>query len=107
MQNESKFDPVNRPEHYIYGPECIEAMVAAYGAEAVINFCICNAFKYFWRHDKKNGSEDIEKGLWYSRKGLELLNEGTMSTLDIEMYTEKLVNLRNALASEITYIPEE
>ena len=46
-----KPDPVNRPAHYTSGGiECIDAMQAAFGAEAVKNFCLCNAFKYLWRH---------------------------------------------------------
>lgn len=105
MQEESKFDPVNRPEHYIYGPECIEAMVAVYGVEAVINFCICNAFKYYWRHDKKNRTEDLEKGLWYSMKGLRLLDEKScpLDKETIQIYADRLFKLRWAL----NYISEE
>lgn len=66
-------DPVNNPSHYTGGSvECIDAMIAAYGKEAVANFCMCNAFKYQWRFDKKNGTEDIKKAQWYQNKFLEL-----------------------------------
>lgn len=61
-----KPDPVNRPAHYTSGGiECIDAMQAAFGAEAVKDFCLCNAFKYLWRHRNKNGVEDLKKCRWY------------------------------------------
>ena len=45
---------INHPEHYQgQGIECIDAMEAAYGTQAVIDFCRCNAFKYQWRAGKK------------------------------------------------------
>ena len=68
-------DMVNRPPHYTQGGiECIDAMIAAFGKEAVANFCMCNAFKYIWRSKHKNGNEDIEKAKWYLNKHKELVN---------------------------------
>ncbi len=64
---------VNHPSHYNQGGiECIDAMVAAYGKEAVENFCLLNAFKYVWRNRDKNGFEDIDKAIWYLNKAKEL-----------------------------------
>lgn len=61
-----KPDVVNRPAHYTSGGiECINAMQAAFGVEAVKDFCLCNAFKYLWRHRNKNGVEDLKKAQWY------------------------------------------
>lgn len=61
-----KPDPVNRPAHYTSGGiECIDAMQAAFGDEVVNDFCLCNAFKYLWRHRNKNGVEDLKKARWY------------------------------------------
>lgn len=61
-----KSDPVERPAHYTSGGiECIDAMTAAFGDEAVKDFCLCNAFKYLWRHRQKNGLEDLKKARWY------------------------------------------
>lgn len=61
-----KPDPVNRPAHYTSGGiECINAMQAAFGDEAVKDFCLCNAFKYLWRHREKGGLEDLKKARWY------------------------------------------
>mgnify|MGYP001752229033 FL=1 len=66
-------DNVEHPAHYTSGSiECIDAMVETQGVEAVKNFCICNAFKYLWRHDKKNGVEDVKKAAWYLNKFIEL-----------------------------------
>lgn len=66
-------DNVNHPSHYETGKfECIEVMQEVFGTEAVQNFCVCNAFKYLYRHRRKNGKEDIEKARWYINKYLEL-----------------------------------
>jgi len=47
---EKRFDVVENPQHYTSGGiECIDAMISARGATAVIAFCECNAFKYLWR----------------------------------------------------------
>lgn len=71
----AEHDPVNKPQHYTNsGIECIDAMIAAYGKEAVMHFCQCNAFKYQWRFDKKNGAEDLKKAEWYNNKYIELKN---------------------------------
>lgn len=68
-----KDDPVNHPKHYTQGDiECIDAMIAAKGIDKVIAFCECNAFKYIWRCNEKNGIEDIEKAIWYEKKAIEL-----------------------------------
>ena len=66
-------DYVNHPPHYATGKfELIDVMVETQGAEAVKNFCICNAFKYIYRHKNKNGLEDIKKAIWFLEKFVEL-----------------------------------
>lgn len=72
-------NPVSHPSHYTQGGiECIQAMEAAYGKETTAHFCICNAFKYLWRTERKNGKEDIDKAIWYLNKYKELkFNERT------------------------------
>lgn len=73
---DKKEDMVNHPPHYTQGGiECIDAMEAAYGTEAVIMFCMCNAFKYQWRFNNKNGREDILKCQWYQNKMVQLQNK--------------------------------
>ena len=53
-------DPVNHPSHYETGKfECIDVMVETMGIEATMEFCVCNAFKYLYRHKRKNGIQDL------------------------------------------------
>lgn len=74
-QVNKKPNSVNHPSHYNQGNiECIDAMVAAFGKEAVENFCLVNAFKYVWRNRDKNGFEDIDKAIWYLNKYKELVD---------------------------------
>ena len=71
-------DNVNHPSHYETGKfECIDVMREALGDEAVKAFCECNAFKYLYRHRRKNGDEDIKKAQWYINKYLEITEEET------------------------------
>lgn len=73
VRDNKQHDSVSHPSHYCQGNiECIDAMVAAYGEEAVSIFCLLNAFKYLWRSEHKNGKEDLEKATWYLKKRLEL-----------------------------------
>lgn len=66
-------DNVNHPKHYETGKyEAIEVMTEVFGVDAVKHFCQCNAFKYVYRMNRKNGTEDAEKAVWYLRKYLEL-----------------------------------
>lgn len=66
----SEADPVNHPFHYVKqcSLECIDVMEAVFEYDAVFDFCVCNAFKYLWRHKFKNGEEDIKKAEWYINK---------------------------------------
>lgn len=69
-------DAVEHPAHYETGKfECIDVMIETQGVEAVKDFCVCNAFKYLYRHGRKNGAEDIKKAIWYLNKWVEL-NDG-------------------------------
>lgn len=67
-------DNIN-PNHYKNKTslECIEAMQIAFGNDIVIAFCLCNAWKYIWRWENKNGIEDLKKAEWYIEKGRELI----------------------------------
>ena len=74
--NGIKNDNVNHPSHYETGKyQCIDVMEETQGKEAVKDFCICNAFKYIYRHRKKNGLEDVKKAVWYLNKYIELSEE--------------------------------
>ena len=75
-------DPVNHPSHYETGKfECIEVMQEVFGVEAVKNFCLCNAFKYLYRTNRKNGLEDVKKCQWYVNKYLEIVRNEESKTL--------------------------
>jgi hypothetical protein len=67
-------DPVNHPSHYCQegSMECIDEMVAVFGREAVMNFCLLNVWKYRKRAVFKNGEEDLKKSDWYMKKYIEL-----------------------------------
>ena len=73
-----KPDNVNHPTHYTSGCgfECIEMMEMVFGKEAVIDYCVVNAFKYIWRHKQKNGTEDIAKAEWYLKYACKLTEGG-------------------------------
>ena len=65
-------DAIN-PSHYKQaGAECIDVILETQGVEATKGFCVCNAMKYLYRHNAKNGDEDIKKAKWYLDKYLEI-----------------------------------
>ena len=67
-------DPVNHPKHYCRdgAMECFEEMLTLFGKDVVKHFCLCNAWKYRYRSNDKNGEEDIKKSDWYIQKYKEL-----------------------------------
>ena len=60
-------DPVNKPIHYNQaGIECIEAIEAmTENMSSKVAPHAANVLKYLWRHEYKNGLEDIDKAIWY------------------------------------------
>lgn len=70
-------DVVNHPSHYCQedSMECIDEMVAVFGAVAVMDFCLLNVWKYRKRAVFKNGEEDLKKSDWYMKKYIELKGE--------------------------------
>lgn len=74
-------DIVNHPSHYTNGDiECIDAMIAAFGTEFVMHYCICNAFKYLWRCEHKGSRAiDIQKAQWYLNKWEQLAESAVMA----------------------------
>ena len=66
-------DLVNHPTHYTNsGMECIDEMIMIFGEEAVMNFCLCNCWKYRKRALDKGQRLDLEKSDWYVAKYKEL-----------------------------------
>ena len=83
-----KSDMVNHPPHYDgkTSMECIDVMEIAFGTEAVAHFCLLNAFKYVWRHQHKNGLEDLEKAMWYLNRFDMMASEGCFDKALVEAY---------------------
>lgn len=69
-------DNVHHPKHYnIPGrKECIEEMIDKFGYEKVEAFCELNSYKYQYRHELKNGQEDLEKAQNYTDMLINFLN---------------------------------
>eukprot|EP01049_Picozoa_sp_SAG25_P010637 SAG25_NODE_1185_length_3673_cov_2.798487_2_plen_80_part_00 len=62
-------EDIEHPRHYTQGEvECIDAMVSAFGGEAVRDYCRLNAFKYVWRAKEKDSVEsNTRKAIWFLR----------------------------------------
>lgn len=61
-ENKDTDDKVNSPNHYTNGfMEAIDEMIMFFGEDVVMDFCLCNIWKYRKRALDKNGREDIEK----------------------------------------------
>ena len=68
-----KKEEINHPDRYAGGKfECIDVMQDVFGKDAVMHFCLLNAFKYIWRVEKKGGIEDIKKAVFYLNYYMEL-----------------------------------
>ena len=68
---------VDHPKHYNKHPsgiECIEVVEN-------MSFNLGNAIKYLWRHEHKNGAEDLEKAIWYIRREIERNSSNTSSKI--------------------------
>lgn len=68
---------VDHPEHYNQGKyECIDVMEETFGKDAVIQFSICNAFKYLYRCKHKDAMlQDLNKAKWYIEKAISLIDK--------------------------------
>lgn len=100
---ESTEDLVNHPSHYTHGGmECIDEMLMIFGREAVMYFCVCNAWKYRKRALYKNGYEDMKKSDWYINKFKELeelnqcKNVSPISTEKYQKFQEMHESLKNS-----------
>lgn len=74
---ETEQDDINHPSHYCRegGMESIDEMLLIFGKEVVMNFCLCNVWKYRYRAGTKageDGGKDLAKSDWYMRKYKEL-----------------------------------
>ena len=61
-------DNINHPIHYTSSkaecPRC-ERTIEQIDITRHLNFNIGNVIKYVWRHERKNGIEDLKKAIWY------------------------------------------
>jgi hypothetical protein len=94
-------DNIN-PDHYKNSTslECIESMEIMFGKEAVINFCLCNAFKYIWRWKNKNGEEDLEKADWYLHKADSYIDTTGYQDDAIEHMSDYIIKVKKAIKEE-------
>lgn len=103
MIDESDEDNIN-PNHYknTTSLECIEAMLIAFGSDMVIAFCLCNAWKYIWRWENKNGIEDLKKAEWYIEKGRDLLGEfgSTNASTNLDQRFDSMADYINSNLKE-------
>lgn len=75
VEKVEKVEMVDHPSHYNQGSmEVIDEMELIFGAEAVMDFCLLNAWKYRARAAYKGKpEEDMEKANWYINKYKELM----------------------------------
>lgn len=87
-----KIDPTN-PDHYKNHTslECIEEMEIIFGVNAVIGFCVCNAWKYIRRWKNKNGVEDLKKARWYVDRAQTLIYDNFV----VAAWKEILIRMNN------------
>jgi hypothetical protein len=64
-------DNVNYPKHYTNHPSGIECIKIT----EHMNFCLGNVIKYVFRHDSKNGIEDLKKASWYLQREIARLEK--------------------------------
>lgn len=85
-------DMVNHPPHYgrDYAMECIDEMIYIFGEKVVMDFCLCNVWKYRYRAADKNGQEDIKKSDWYMAKYKELNEKIEKERTDCIQYTSSV-----------------
>ena len=71
----TKKDMVNHPPHYNQaGIEALDAILAATN-EGSEYYLQGNILKYVWRYRYKNGSEDLEKALFYLEKMIKVVKK--------------------------------
>lgn len=90
-------DLVNHPTHYTNsGMECIDEMIMIFGEEAVMNFCLCNCWKYRKRALDKGGRIDLEKSDWYVAKYKDL--KEIVQNKKISKHDKFVTDMRKLLA---------
>lgn len=72
-----KIDNVNHPNHYKMpgGIEVIDMIKNVLGYEGFLAYCRGNVIKYICRYQRKNGREDLEKAIVYTRFMLDMMQK--------------------------------
>ena len=95
IEKENKdMDMINHPNHYAAGcsVECFDIMRMIWTEKELADYCYINAFKYIWRHENKNGLEDLRKAEWYVKKAKEIL--------PVSYKWDNSIDIRRQLAKE-------
>lgn len=66
---------LNKMPHYQGAIECIDYIKDKLSKEQFIGFCLGNVIKYTSRWEKKGGTEDLKKAMYYLNKGIEAREE--------------------------------
>jgi Protein of unknwon function (DUF3310) len=72
----NQINQIDQPLHYTNSEnvECIEAIQAALGNQAFIDYCRGNAMKYMWRARLKDSlANNVRKAQYYLAKILEVI----------------------------------
>lgn len=72
----NQINQIDQPLHYTSSEnvECIEAIQAALGNQAFIDYCRGNAMKYLWRARLKDSlANNVRKAQYYLAKILEVI----------------------------------
>ena len=78
LEENTTYDPVNRPAHYNLGGgvECIDYIKQVLGNQGFIAYCQGNMIKYQHRYRYKNKPvEDMQKAQYYLNKMIETMSE--------------------------------
>ena len=82
-----------RPDHYKKTSiECFDALKIILGKRGFVAFCFGNVFKYLWRHEAKNGQEDVDKAGTYLMQLNDMKKHGELVKSD-ERKLESLMEL--------------
>ncbi len=74
----NQLDPIDHPAHYTADNdiECIDAIQAALGREAFVDYCRGQSMKYLWRAKLKDSlPNNIRKAQFYLAKILEVIKK--------------------------------
>ena len=91
-----------RPDHYKKTSiECFDALKIILGKRGYVAFCFGNVFKYLWRHEAKNGQEDVDKAGTYLMQLNDMKKHGELVKSD-ERKLESLMELHRKESEKYT-----